>query len=60
MPELAYDDGGDNIFKKHLQKTIKEYEQLLLLDNFKTDQERNEAKMLLQTLKKQLNNQDDA
>ena len=41
IPQLTYDDGGgENIFKRHLMKTINEYERLLKLDNFTNEQEK--------------------
>jgi hypothetical protein len=33
----SFDNSGDNVFRTHLQKTIKEYEYLLKLNNFKSD-----------------------
>lgn len=38
MQDMAsFDNSGDNVFRSHLQKTIKEYEYLLKLNNFKSD-----------------------
>lgn len=45
-------DSESDLFRDNLSQTIKQYEHLLFIDNFKDDGERNMTQTLLDTMKK--------
>ena len=41
--KMVYEDKGDDVFKTHMQKTIKEYEQMLTSNAFRNENDKKQT-----------------